>query len=486
MLRASLRLALLCIALAGPAAAQTANAPSPRLPDGPAGERLGAFLEAFASGDETRLRAFIETSYAPAALADRPAADRAAFLRKVFQDQGALRIEKVETTAAASIDAVVVGAASGRRLRLHLAVEPAPPHKILGVGLQTIEEEDEAPPIPLPAPRDRAAAKAAIERLIAEEGRAERFSGSVLVELGGRELVSASIGLADRAAGIPIRLDTKLNLGSINKIFTRVVIARLAQEGKLRLGDRLGDRWPDYPNPEVSRQVTIDQLVEHRAGLGDIFGPRYDAAPPGKLLTLRDFLALFVDQPLLFPPGSDQRYSNAGYVVLGLLIERLSGKTYYDVVRDWVYRPAGMTDSDSFRRNEKVANRAIGYTRESASQPWRPNTDSLPGRGSSAGGGYSTAPDLLRFVHALLADQLLEPGWTDWVLGGPAPRGASSGGRGGHHDVGVGWAGGTQGVNALVEIERGMVLIVLANQDPPAATALGAKIRGILRQIEKP
>ncbi|MGE5232504.1 MAG: serine hydrolase domain-containing protein [Acidobacteriota bacterium] len=481
----SASLILLCLALAGPAAAQPASAP-PQLPAGPASQRLGAFLEAFGSGDTARLRAFIQASYATASLAERPAAERAAFLHRAFQDQGALRLEKVDAAAPDSVDAVVVGAASGRRLRLHLAVDPTPPHKILGVGLETIEEEDEAPPIPLPAPRDRAAAKAVIGRLIGEEGRAERFSGSVLVELDGRELVSAATGLADRSSSTPIRLDTRMNLGSINKIFTRVAIAHLAQEGKLKLSDRLVELWPDYPNATVARQVTVDQLVEHRAGLGDIFGPRYDAAPPGKLLTLRDFLGLFVDQPPLFPPGSSQRYSNAGYVVLGLLIERLSGKTYYEAIRDWVYQPAGMTDSDSFRRDEKVANRAIGYTRESASQSWRPNTDTLPGRGSSAGGGYSTAPDLLRFVHALLADELLEAGWTDWVLGGPAPRVGTGPADVGHHTVGVGWAGGTRGVNALVEIERGTILIVLANQDPPAAVALGAKIRGILRQIERP
>jgi len=192
---------------------------------------------------------------------------------------------------------------------------------------------------------------------------AGEFSGVVLVAKDGVPIFERAYGLADREARIPNTIETAFNLGSINKFFTQIAIRQLANAGKLDVDSSLARAWPDYPNQDVARRVTIRQLLQHRSGVGgNIFG-----APPGKtrgdIRRLADYLPLFVNEPLLFEPGTNQRYSNAGYIVLGLLIERLSGEDYYDYVRRHIYEPAGMSRTASWTVDSLPPNPAFGYPR---------------------------------------------------------------------------------------------------------------------------
>ena len=285
---------------------------------------------------------------------------------------------------------------------------------------------------------------------------AGEFSGVVLVAKDGAPIFERAYGFADREARTPNTIETAFNLGSINKFFTQIAIRQLATAGKLDVDGALARAWPDYPNQDVARRVTIRQLLQHRSGVGgNIF-----AAPPGKtrsdIRRLADYLPLFVNEPLQFEPGTNQRYSNAGYIVLGLLIERLSGESYYDYVRRHIYEPAGMTRTASWTVDSLPPNTATGYT----GTPLGPNTALLPGRGSSAGGGYSTAHDLLRLINALRAN----------TIPGAPPAG------------GVGIAGGAPGLNAAVEgdLAGRYDLIVLANLDPPAAERVARSVRALL------
>ena len=293
--------------------------------------------------------------------------------------------------------------------------------------------------------------------------RADQFSGVVLLVRNGAPVFQRAWGMADREARRPNDLETAFNLGSINKVFTATAIRQLAAAGRLDLDSLLGKYWPDYPNAAVASQVTIRQLLNHRSGIG---GNIFDAPPGGTRHDVRhnrDYLQLFVNEPLQFPPGTQQAYSNAGYVVLGLLVERLSGEDYYAYVDRHIYQPAGMTHTAAYPADSLPPNTAIGYTRgdEDAppTAPLRRNTDLLPGRGSAAGGGYSTAGDLERFLQALRDGK---------IPGGPP--------------AGIGVAGGTVGVNAVVEggLPGGYDLIVLTNLDPPAAMRVSRLVRGWL------
>ena len=290
--------------------------------------------------------------------------------------------------------------------------------------------------------------------------RAGSFSGVVVLSKRGATVYQSAHGFADRERSLPNNAQTGFNLGSINKIFTQIAIRQLEAAGKLDLDDTLAKVWPDYPNKEVARRITIRQLLGHSSGIGgNIF-----AAPSGgkrnDIRRLQDYLPLFVNEPLQFEPGTKQSYSNAGYVVLGLLVEKLSGEDYYSYVRDHIFAPAGMMRTGSFAVDSLPPNTAIGYTRGAPGAPpsatIRPNTEELPGRGSSAGGGYSTAGDLLKFVKALRERRI--------------PNGPPAG---------VGIAGGSGGMNAILEGELpgGYDLVVLSNLDPPAAERVARMTR---------
>src|SRR5262249_43644411 len=170
------------------------------------------------------------------------------------------------------------------------------------------------------------------------------FSGVALIARDGKPFFHEAVGLADRSFSVPNRSDTRFNVGSIGKAFTQVAIAQLAAQGKLAFTDTIRRHLPEYPSAAADR-ITIQQLVTMTSGLGDVFADKYDAPPKARLRPLADYLPLSAGEPLLFEPGADRRYSNAGYVVLGLIVEKVSGESYYDYVRRHVFDPAGMTDT---------------------------------------------------------------------------------------------------------------------------------------------
>jgi CubicO group peptidase (beta-lactamase class C family) len=263
----------------------------------------------------------------------------------------------------------------------------------------------------------------------------------------------------------------------MNKMFTAVSILQLVQAGKIQLTDPLGKYLTDYPNKNVASKVTIHHLLTHTGGTGDFFGPQFDAHRL-ELRSLKDYVTLYGKRDLAFEPGSRWAYSNYGFLLLGLVIEKASGENYYDYVRNHVYKPAGMTSSDSLSEDETVPDRSIGYTKEGG-KGWHPNTDTLPPRGTSAGGGYSTVEDLLRFANALNSHKLLNEHYTDLLTTGKVDaRGSKYAyGFGDHTENGVrsfGHGGGAPGMNGDLKIypQSGYVIAVLANMDPPAASRI--------------
>lgn len=199
---------------------------------------------------------------------------------------------------------------------------------------------------------------------------------------------------------------------------------------------------------------------------------------------------MFADQPLAFQPGTQRQYSNGSYVVLGEIIARVSGQDYYDYVREHVYAPAGMSDTDSYQADVPVANLAEGYTRnwggvDRTSGPRRNNIYTRPARGSAAGGGYSTATDLLRFTEALAGNRLLSPQYTGWILTGADPKEGRGRAAGAPSHGGLGIAGGAPGINAALEFDvaGGDTIIVLSNYDPPSAMEIAKKARRIISAI---
>ena len=318
-------------------------------------------------------------------------------------------------------------------------------------------------------------AVAALAEHAEQQARADQFAGAVLIARHGTVLLEHAWGPADREQGTANTPTTRFRIGSINKTFTAVATLQLVEAGKLALDDTLGKHLPDYPNKDVASKVTVRQLLTHTGGTGDIFGPEFDQ----HRLSLRehqDYIQLYGSRGLTHEPGSRFEYSNYGYLLLGALIEKVSGRSYYDVVRDNIFRPAGMTSTDSLPESEDVPDRAVGYTRPTPpSGAWVRNDDTLPWRGTAAGGGYSTVGDLLRFAQALNSGSLISKTMLDAATRPHQQHygyGFTTEGEGLLSSYGHG--GGAPGMNGELRIfpHLGYVVISLSNLDPPAASEL--------------
>jgi D-alanyl-D-alanine carboxypeptidase len=439
-------------------------------PDTPAGRLVAAYIEAFNSDDAGAMRGFIDANFSPGALAQLPAEQRVTSLQRIKGDVGALEPAKVVD---AREDALTIYAhgSKGKWLEIAFAFEPDAPDKMIGARFRMMNEPPDlnAPTTPLSETEFLTALGGLLDTLVA----ADEFSGVVLVARGETQLFKNAYGLASKEYDVSNRSDTRFNIGSINKIVTRVAIEQLAAKGALRYDDTIGKFLPDYPNKDAAAKVTVRQLVDMTSGIGDFFGEKYAATPKDRIRDLADYLPLFAAEPLLFEPGTDTRYSNGGYVVLGLIIEKASGMSYFDYVRENVYKPAGMDRTDHLMADVPEENVASGYTlawdgEEHPGEPRRNNMYTRPARGSSAGGGYSTVDDLLRLVLALEADKLSAPETAKMFAGNMA------------------FAGGAPGINAYVETiaTTGCTIVVLSNYDPPTAMKTGERIARLLKRIK--
>lgn len=318
------------------------------------------------------------------------------------------------------------------------------------------------------------------------------FSGVVTVTQGVRAVFQQAVGLANRARNVSNTIDTRFNIGSINKTFTSIAIAQLVEAGQLNFDAPIANYLPDYPNRDAAQKITLHYLLTHRAGLPEYMSPDY-VRERSSISTLDDLVQVFASKPLLFEPGTRQEYNNSGYVLLGRLIEMVTGTPYEKYVRAHIYDPAGMLQTGFEQgRTEGVATGYVSVgpdglpamSRErvpaaSGTSEMNENTRLLD-RGNPAGGGYSTVADLVAFAQGLTTGKLLGQGMTDHLL-----NGTFSGAERPKHGyalreqvVGrrrfVGNGGGAPGVNAEFRFEPNgdHTIVVLSNLSPPSATTI--------------
>ncbi|MDQ6634528.1 MAG: beta-lactamase family protein [Gemmatimonadota bacterium] len=449
----------LLLTLAGAARAQ--------VPPTPAGRQLAGWLEAFNSDRPEDLRRFLAAN-APAATQERLLQPTAATFD--FRERtGGFDFRTADSSTATRLSALVQERGSDQMARLTISVQPEAPHRITALSIMAVPRP---PEFALPRTSE-AELTTALRAKLAADAAAGAFAGAVMLAKDERVVFDGAYGLADREQRIANTLETQFRIGSMNKMFTAVAVLQLAQDGKLRLDAPLGTYLTDYPNKEVASKVTIHHLLTHTGGTGDIFGPQFFARRR-ELRTIHDYLTLYGARGLEFEPGSQWAYSNHGFLLLGAVIEKVSGTSYYDYVATHVFASAGMSSTASLPEDSVVPRRSVGYTRNGRTLV--SNAPELPYRGTSAGGGYSTVGDLLRFATALREHKLLNPRYTELLTTGKVDA------RGAKYAYGffdrvaggvrfVGHGGGAPGMNGDLEIDprSGYVIAVLSNLDPPAA-----------------
>ena len=266
--------------------------------------------------------------------------------------------------------------------------------------------------LPVPA---IARSRAALPSTVDTYARQHEFSGTILVRQAGRTLYARSFGLADRAFGIPATAATRYRIASITKLFTSVLILQLAQEGRLDLDAPFGRVLPDYPGQGADR-VTVHQLLNHTSGIPQwvrINSPE-EAFANGvaALQTPLDAVALLrrcCSGPLEHAPGTLFSYNNADYLLLGRIVERLTGQSFEAALEARILRPLGLASTGMMHWDRIVPRLAPTYF-------WREDQHRLAAdmpvyweNWGASGGLWSTADDLARFADALYGGRLLRP-----------------------------------------------------------------------------
>lgn len=314
-----------------------------------------------------------------------------------------------------------------------------------------------------------------LDRFVTAESAADRFSGAVLLARGDEVLYAKTFNAADRDRERPNTLDTVFLLASVTKLFTGLAVCHLVEEERLSLDDTMGRFFPNLPPGPVRDQMTVGQLLTHTSGIesATLVGPHHDAPEPGEVSILEramDYLA----RPLQAEPGSTYIYSNAGPVVLGAIIEKVTGRTYEGHVQETIFAAAGMTGA-TFAPSKGPAPVAQGFSRDSETGVWQP-VDDMPGPGAPAGGAWATARDMLAFALALDRGQLLGGEMAATMTAGQVD--IAAGERYGYgwmeHTVNgiriIGHSGQLPGFSTRFSMlpERGYILVVLSNQDSSA------------------
>lgn len=357
------------------------------------------------------------------------------FVMGQHDESGGLTWVEATSVSPTSATAVVTGRLTGEPMAIGIRVAAEAPFRIEGIF--------RVPPPPAKTPARAIATDAALAAelgtYVGQLAAADVFSGAVLVARNRKVVFSKAYGQANPS----------------------VAIAQLVEQGKVSYDDPLSKFLPNFPSPEAAKKIQVKHLLSHTSGLGSYFNDTFDQSSRARYKTVDQMMTLAQGDSLAFEPGSRWSYSNTGMLVLGKVIEVASGQDYFSYIREHVYRPAGMTRSDSYELDYVNANLAVGYEKEhqeDGTTRYHNNVFMHVIRGGPAGGGYSTVGDLLRFAEALKGGKLVS-----------AATGI------------VGHSGGFPGISSNLDIFKGTgwVAVVRANYGG-ASQPVVEKIRALV------
>jgi CubicO group peptidase (beta-lactamase class C family) len=267
--------------------------------------------------------------------------------------------------------------------------------------------------------------------------REHQFNGTVLVARDGRLVWTGAAGLADRESKKQLRTTTPFRIAALTKAFTAVMILQLQEEGLLRVDDTIGKYLPAYKGPGRN-EVTLYQLLTYSSGIPDCQGTPgtsiYRTAIP-----VDTFIARYCSGPLAYRPGTRSQYSNGDYILLGKIIENVTGRTYTDNLERRILRPLRMNATGPLDDAKPVYGLARPYSYKDSATGLLPDAPYITGNYFGAGSLYSTVFDLMRFDAALFGQQLLRAGTLKQMLRGDEKLGNMA--------LGVWYTRGQGGIN---------------------------------------
>lgn len=336
------------------------------------------------------------------------------------------------------------------------------------------------------------------DRFLAERAARDEFSGTVLLTCRGRTVLARSYGRARE--GVPNGPDTIFALASASKLFTAVAVVQLAQQGLVAFHAPLSDYLDGFP-----AGITVHHLLTHTSGLAEYRQTAAFQAGSHTWASVDEVwdgtLAIIRSSTAEFPPGTAFRYSSSGYEVLGAIVAKVTGLSYYDYVRRDIFAAAGMSSSDYYTRPQWQNDRHIAHPL--ALQPSGARVDVVDQTtfvGSAAGNAFSTVRDMTRFARALTGGKLVNPAYTELVLGGKqvigrwtdspdiVPQAAFQAYGPLALLLGHQWVylhnGGASGEGTYVEMypDGDWVSVILGNYDPQFVAPVAAKARKLITE----
>ena len=453
----------------------------------PVGKLGGELIRRVNTGNPEQVRTWASTVLSAAI----PASDKADFLKDLVsaaRDSGGVDVIDVRSDPhmPGMLQVAIQAHRGGRRAVLVLAADPAHADQLAQAGMFPLDDPTLYAAWPKAAVSHEAL-KQLVDTTLDQMVRTSDFSGCVTVVDRNETVVDTCRGLAERRFGVPVDHQTRFHVGSIGKMFTAVAIAQLVETGKLSWNATLDALVPEYPDHAAAKNITVWQLLHHTAGLGDFFVPEFFEHQE-TFVNPADYLDLIARQPKVGEPGKDSIYSNAGYVLLGRIIENVSHEGYFDYIQRHVFAPAGMTASGYDRIEDITPKLAVGYFHDGVfATEWKADWLKTGFKGSPAGGGYANNTDLLHFAGALRDGKLVKPAtlakmFDDAVPAGPGNYAAGFGDRLSHERHIRGHAGGIQGTDANLQMvwETGAAIAVTSNEGPGRSWMLAEHIADLL------
>jgi CubicO group peptidase (beta-lactamase class C family) len=434
--------------------------------DNPAVRRAKELAQVINVGKLAEARKYVQENYAPGFL-NIPMDRHLNFIARLHDRSRGLEFQRVQEEKPGEAFVVLKNKLTGGLEGLFVRVEAESPYRISDLGLKRVNTPADAKPV---AKLTEEQVARELDAFISKLAEADVFSGAALLAKDGKVIYKKAFGMANKDFNAPNRVDTKFNLGSMNKMFTSVAIAQLVERGKLSFDDPLAKFLPEFPSKEAAEKIKIKHLLCHTAGLGSYFNKKFMESSRARFRTTNDFMEVAKEEKLAFEPGTSWRYSNTGMLVLGAVIEKATGQSYYDYIRENIYKPAGMINSDCYDLDRVNPNLAVGYEKDYADDGvrFRNNIFSHVIRGGAAGGGYSTVEDLMKFDVALRSNKLVGAEYVKLLLSPKPELKSPDYGYGFQIDLEnqiAGHGGGFEGISSNLDmfLNSGYAAVVLSN-----------------------
>ena len=474
---------------------ETNNSPQQKaisieLPDSTLGRIMREWFAVINSGKPAEIKRFVATRFSTNAFRFQQSAEQYEKLfQKLHQQSGGLEIVHVTPESGGQPISILAKSKRGEHFaQITAGLDNS--GKLAGLGI----DKSESPDTPKLSNVSKALSEKemikTIEKDLRRRADAGDFSGVILIAKDDKILLQRAYGFADREAKIRNTLETRFHLASVDKMFTATAIAQLVKAGKLSYTDTIEKVLPDYPNKDVAQKVTIHQLLTHSAGFGTFFeSPGF---VKGKMYrNSTEEIAVYKDEKLFFEPGTRWRYSNAGFSLLGAIVEHVSGKTYLDYIRENILKPLSMEHTDLTDSSDN----SVFYTQSPEDplglDPFLADRTLNQSPPTGFGGGFATADDMFKFLRAYRTGRLLGPDAIQTMVDSKVNQDSRRTRRYGHgiseYDSNGGIVRGHRG-GSRTDVEMlwnsGYTVIAMVNAIPPPVDATSNDIVSFITKQE--